>query len=71
MSTIVEFPLNPCRSKACVPFGRRISRHFVGYALVLGLILAILVLGPPAMLAGMVEVGNAEVGSVPAPGYAD
>jgi hypothetical protein len=71
MSTIVEFPRNPYRSKARNPFGRQISPHLAGYALVLGLILAILVLGPPAILAGMVEVGNAEVGSAPAPGYAN
>jgi hypothetical protein len=66
MSTILEFPRNPCRANTRDPFRWHIPPLLVGYALVLALVLASLVFGPPTMLAG-----EAELGCLPAPPYTD
>ena len=62
MPTNLVFPQNPSRTRARDSFGSHLSPDGVGYTLVLALILASLVYGPPTGLAG-----EAEVGCVPAP----
>jgi hypothetical protein len=62
MPTIVKFPQHPRRGYAHDRFSRHIPPHLAGYALILALALASLVLGPPTMHAGKVQVDLSAAG---------